>query len=48
MLHIDRERHLLKETDVVRFLRRELREPDLVTLWSQDTETWVLGHWVNR
>ena len=48
ILNLKRGVHLLRETPEVRFLRRELRDPDLVTYWSTDTCKWVLGYWLSK
>lgn len=48
MFRLDNTRHHVRETEAVRFLRRELNEPELLTYWDATAGTWSLGYWFNR
>ena len=45
---IDKAVHRIIETDFVRMLRRELRDPYLFTAINLETGEWFLAYWVNR
>lgn len=45
MFTVDPSIHLLRETEVVRSLRRELDDPTLFTFWNIQASKWSLGYW---
>lgn len=45
---IDPRAHLVRDNQHVHFLRRHLRDEDLLTFLNLDTNQWVLAYWVNR
>lgn len=40
--------HRVKDTEVARFLRRELREPTLFTMWHCQSQKWCLCYWIHE
>ena len=45
---VDRNRHIITETEIARFLRRETGREDLFTYRHALTGRWVVACWVNR
>ena len=48
MVQLEREKHWVRETDAVRFLRRELNDPDLITFWNAQVGHWTLAYWIDK
>lgn len=48
ILRIDRDRHLIRETPQIKFLRRESGIPDLFLYEHAETKAWVVCRWVNQ
>ena len=40
--------HQVEDTEIVRFLRKELQDSSLVTFRNRETGNWVLAHWVDQ
>lgn len=45
MFTVDPAIHLIRETEVIRTLRRELDDPTLFTFWNIQANKWSLGYW---
>ena len=44
---VRRDRHIPKETEIGRFFQRELKCPQMITLWDRTRDMWVLAHWLD-
>lgn len=40
--------HLVRETEAARYLRRELRDDDLVTYFDTEQGKWCVGYWTDK
>lgn len=45
---LDRDRHWVRETEQVRFLRRETGLEDLFTVYFPEEDTWSIAIWTNK
>lgn len=48
MLRIDSDKHWVRDTELTRFLRRELNEPTMLTFWNSEAQRWALGYWIDK
>lgn len=40
--------HVVRRTEVGNYLSRHLKDPDIITIWNEQTQNWMLGHWVDK
>lgn len=48
LTYLSPDRHHVRETEFVRFLRSHLNDPDLITYFNRDTGEYVLAYWVYK
>ena len=48
MMYVEPEVHLIRDTDAGRFLRRDLNERDLITIWDTNQSRWIVCLWTSR
>ena len=48
MVRLRRDRHVIRETPVGRFLRKRLKYPPIFTYFNMETGQWILCFWINK
>lgn len=47
-LRVNPQRHLIRDTELSRFLQRHLNEPRMLTYFHVETKRWVVACWVRK
>lgn len=47
-LQLDKSVHHVTDLPLIKYVRREFQNPDLMTYLHQENGNWVLGRWVSR